>query len=567
MTYDDEVLADSPIGYWRLQDGSTSMSDFSGNGRNGTLFGSAGNTYALQQPSLIESEPAVGCLGLMSGGAYNAGWTGVGTTIGSTSYVTIANNAAWNLLGDFTAEIWVKTYPNYWPSGDTIFGRRKNTVQWALAINQAPTFNIWFDGSANGTYTGYVGQAIGAVSPKVSPVAGLVFDTTVNPLSIAVNDVSPALAPYIHDGNPHHIVGVRRGTAIELWVDSFLVSKRLFGDTQQSNAADPLIIGSYTDTATQGMVGYLQKAALYNTALSADRIAAHYYAAKKKISALNLRWSLDALVGSDTPAQPLVITDVAQYFYSAGMVKQEGVGLSDVTSAFLALGNAITDGFILTNAQSAAAAFGPDVTEAITTSDTDSGTKQITAALVDGLAAIDTQSAGTVMIGTITDGAVIYCGLQHGEEAYAGYVLNADTNASSFYEGFDFNSLAKIGPDYYGANPSGVFKLEGSTDAGEQIDAMVNVGTSDAMTAKKKGYDSVYLGLTAGGKMVLKVIVDGTEYLYEATDSAATMKEVRVVPGKGLQATFWQFELWNQDGADFDVASVEFHPVILTRRI
>jgi hypothetical protein len=338
-------------------------------------------------------------------------------------------------------------------------------------------------------------------------------------------------------------------------------------DNAQSSTSDPFIIGSYTNGGANGVVGYMQKVALYSAPLSVNRIQAHYFAGTGKIAALHLGWALDAYVGGAPAANVLNVSDVAQYSYFAGMSQQNEVSMSDSASGFIALGSAITDGFSATDTPSGAAAFGPTVTEALTATDTDSGIKQIAEVLVEGFLATDTQAAGTVLIGTVTDGATLYCGLQHGGETYAGYVLNADNNASSFYEGFDFNSLAKIGPDYYGANPSGVFKLEGSTDAGAQIDAMVNVGTSDAMTARKKSYDSIYLGLTAGGKMVLKVIVDGTEYFYEATDSATSMKEVRVVPGKGLQATFWQFELRNQGGADFDVASVEFHPVILTRRI
>ena len=37
--YDKEVLADSPIGYWPMDDDDTTILDRSGNGRNGTISG------------------------------------------------------------------------------------------------------------------------------------------------------------------------------------------------------------------------------------------------------------------------------------------------------------------------------------------------------------------------------------------------------------------------------------------------------------------------------------------------------------------------------------------------
>jgi hypothetical protein len=37
--------------------------------------------------------------------------------------------------------------------------------------------------------------------------------------------------------------------------------------------------------------------------------------------------------------------------------------------------------------------------------------------------------------------------------------------------------------------------------------------------------------------------------------------------GKGLRSRYWQFELVNIDGADFDLDTIEFHPVLLTRRV
>jgi hypothetical protein len=36
---------------------------------------------------------------------------------------------------------------------------------------------------------------------------------------------------------------------------------------------------------------------------------------------------------------------------------------------------------------------------------------------------------------------------------------------------------------------------------------------------------------------------------------------------RGVKATYWAFELENVDGADFEIESIEFMPVVMTRKI
>ncbi len=51
-----------------------------------------------------------------------------------------------------------------------------------------------------------------------------------------------------------------------------------------------------------------------------------------------------------------------------------------------------------------------------------------------------------------------------------------------------------------------------------------------------------------------------------ANRGAVVNRENRIVFGKGLQSVDWDWVLENVDGADFDIGSIEFRPVILTRR-
>lgn len=147
------------------------------------------------------------------------------------------------------------------------------------------------------------------------------------------------------------------------------------------------------------------------------------------------------------------------------------------------------------------------------------------------------------------------------------WVVNANTGASSRYEDFAFNSYGKIGKSYYGCKSNGLHLLEGETDNTLPIRASVDFGNSNFGTSLLKSCTNAYLGLSAGGKLFLKVTVEGKEYIYAARDGSEQMQTQRVDLGRGLRANYLHFELYNNDGCDFELDSVEFSVVPLSRRI
>ena len=82
-----------------------------------------------------------------------------------------------------------------------------------------------------------------------------------------------------------------------------------------------------------------------------------------------------------------------------------------------------------------------------------------------------------------------------------------------------------------------------------------------------KAFKAAYLGIKSkSGQFVLKLITgDGETYVY--TVVANDMRSTRVNMGKGLRARYFRFELINSDGADFDLHSIEFLPLVAQRRI
>ena len=143
----------------------------------------------------------------------------------------------------------------------------------------------------------------------------------------------------------------------------------------------------------------------------------------------------------------------------------------------------------------------------------------------------------------------------------------SEKGQSSRYEGYEFNSFGKIGARYYGAKADGLYLLEGDDDAGAPIQASIGLGMMDFGTSALKRIANCYIGLSSSGTAYLKVIANDEEYIYAVRSDDPYMATQRVDIGKGIRANYMTFELYNSDGCDFELNSVEFAAVALDRRI
>lgn len=148
------------------------------------------------------------------------------------------------------------------------------------------------------------------------------------------------------------------------------------------------------------------------------------------------------------------------------------------------------------------------------------------------------------------------------------WVVNLSNNATSTFENYAFNSFAKIGGRYFGLKADGLYLLEGDTDDTLPIRASVSFGKQDFGTPSKKNMTRAYVGGSSTGALLLKIITgDGTEYIYAARDAAAFLRQQRFDVGRGLQSNYFTFELFNQEGCDFELDTVEFFAADFSRRI
>ena len=160
-----------------------------------------------------------------------------------------------------------------------------------------------------------------------------------------------------------------------------------------------------------------------------------------------------------------------------------------------------------------------------------------------------------------------------GDDTYLAWVVNTETRAAWTYENYPFNSFCEFEGRYYGAAADGIYTLDGADDAGEDIKARFRLGLNNLGTGKMKRVPSLYLGYRSDGTLVLKVIStspggEKEENWYRLTPQhAGATREGRIKIGRGIKSVYFDFEVANVNGADFDVDALELFPMILDRRI
>lgn len=146
------------------------------------------------------------------------------------------------------------------------------------------------------------------------------------------------------------------------------------------------------------------------------------------------------------------------------------------------------------------------------------------------------------------------------------WAINRETGASSQYEQYGFNSFFQRADKYYGVADDGIYLLDGDTDEGAPIDALIEMGRTNLGYTNEKRVGNVYLGVGSVNELYLKVDVDNQTYVYSMRTSGQAVKNRPVEVGWGVKGDYWDFTLVNPDGADFNLASISFTPIPLARR-
>lgn len=523
MSYDSEVAADTPLVYLELNDTSgTTATDTSGNARHGTYATSSGTGYVLNQTGIVSTRADGNVKFVNAAGA---------ETSPSTGYVTIPYGAWTNLTGDFTVECWYQP-PASGNTGGVLCGHRNSVVQWDLNLFTSGElqFRIWGDGFAT-------------------------------PFGVTAED-----ALIFDNRKAYHIVGVHSGTSMLLYVDGVLQGTATGPTAVIANTVDAVGINSTGSAASQTIVGRMACFALYGTALSAARIAAHYTAGAAKITFLNQQWQLLAADPMELSTSASALSALTQ----TAVVSMLHADSSTFTADLLA---SVQMAVSLATSATITPVLTPQQALKVTFLDSASIAQQLTASkfgqivLTESAQMLGVLAAGqkvSLNLSDIITAAVI---VKAGDEEMVGWIINPNLMASTALDNYDFTGFGQHKGRYYGIRPDGLYVLEGDTDDGVQIDSFVSLGNKNFNTAKQKRVPHAYIGASTDGRMVLKVIVHGQEYLYAVRNPSTDMAEQRVDIGRGLRSNYWNFELMNREGADFEIDTIKFMPIVLERRI
>ncbi|HEX5505364.1 MAG TPA: LamG-like jellyroll fold domain-containing protein, partial [Thermomicrobiales bacterium] len=222
--YQNTIMADKPASYWRLDERSGTNADDSGSGGNtGRILGGV----------------TLGAAGALAGDPDTAM-----AFDGKSGYVNVADDSSLDMTGDLTVEAWAK--PAALGATQTVLHKGDGTEldewQYRLSLSQD---NHW---------------------------RGTVY---ARKTSYTLTDPATAVA-----GQWYHLALTRSGTALTFYVDGVAVATgTVKGDL--TTGEGPLAIGRVGSFATPAWAAYyfngaIDEVAVYDHALPADRIEAHY---------------------------------------------------------------------------------------------------------------------------------------------------------------------------------------------------------------------------------------------------------------------------------------------------
>lgn len=270
---------------------------------------------------------------------------------------------------------------------------------------------------------------------------------------------------------------------------------------------------------------------------------------------------------------------VAEALYATGSVATLYQGMVAVVSAMTIVGTqspayAVKSSDALTVGTSVDVAMAAELLEAMTVATSIENTLTIIVEETAAMLAADTVELSAHLLANIVEYADIYALVKTTADIAQGWVMNTEgANPISEYDNYTFNSMTFFKGVTYGTSDDGVYTLDGDDDAGTNITGELASMLLDFGTSRMKRIRSAYLGYTSTNELVMKVrsVSQGqlSEHWYKATQNVtADAPEGSYMPvGQGLKSRYWQFELTNIDGGDFEIDQIELHPLILNRRV
>lgn len=239
--YNDEVVTDNPISFWKLDETSNAVPVVDSRGANDGTF---------------VSGPAVQQAGALADVA------GKSVSFNGTNYVNVPDSASLD-------------------TGDTL------TVEFWLKMNSL------------GTTQQIIDRGTGAWSLAISSIGSLVFQKAGTGIITTTN----AIAAIADTNRFHHIVVTKSGaTSSKIYLDG-VDRTAAVTDRTLTNSADPLRVGTASPGASLYLNAHVDGVAVYGTALTETRVRAHFNSGRCYVDEVAAdspvaRWRMDDPTGS-----------------------------------------------------------------------------------------------------------------------------------------------------------------------------------------------------------------------------------------------------------------------------
>lgn len=155
-------------------------------------------------------------------------------------------------------------------------------------------------------------------------------------------------------------------------------------------------------------------------------------------------------------------------------------------------------------------------------------------------------------------------------DTFSAWVFNTQKLGVGQYSNYPFNSMFKLGGNYFGVSETGIELLDGASDLGKPIPALVLSGVSNLGTDMRKVLTDAYLEVRSQGDMEVTLIYNERLAITQTTDLIDGKDGIyfkRLKMPRGADGTHIQVQVTNVDGADFDLQTIRLITQPKSRRL
>lgn len=151
---------------------------------------------------------------------------------------------------------------------------------------------------------------------------------------------------------------------------------------------------------------------------------------------------------------------------------------------------------------------------------------------------------------------------------YYTIVMNTENFAVTEYSNYNFDSMAELDGKYYAVGPSGLVRLDGSSDMGKKIQGIAQLSQMDLHKKVVTKLVDAYLTGHISGKVAVKIIQETQgDFIYRIEDVIGRMKAYRVKAPKNMRDRYASYEITNLDGAPIEIEELSVISTAIPLRV